>query len=245
MRCYLRPQNIQAISFDLDDTLYDNLPHILNAEAELLGFLHSAFPLTQAWQSHDWRRLKLQLLQQDSELAHDTGAARLATLHQGLLQLGYSASDAVSGAEQGLACFYFHRSHFKVSDEVLGLLKQLARHFRLIGITNGNVDVERIGLGDAFEFVLHPGHGVHMKPAKDMFNLACSRLNIAPQHLLHVGDSMNADVRGARLAGCQSVWLNPSFGRVDSLPIAALLPHLEIASLDALMKILALEATEL
>lgn len=51
MRCYLRPQNIQAISFDLDDTLYDNQPYILNAEAELTQFLHRAFPLTQGMAS--------------------------------------------------------------------------------------------------------------------------------------------------------------------------------------------------
>ena len=242
MRCYLRPQHIQAISFDLDDTLYDNLPHILNAEAELVTFLQQAYPLSRVWQTHDWRSLKLQLLQQHRELAHDTSAARLATLRQGLIQLGYSVMEAERGAEQGLACFYFHRSNFRVSDEVLLLLKRLSEHFRLVGITNGNVDAERIGLGDAFEFVLHPGSGVQMKPAKDMFELACLRLNIAPQHLLHVGDNMNADVRGARLAGCQSVWLNPSFGRNDLLPITTLLPHLEIASLDALAKVLAIDA---
>lgn len=238
MRCYLRPQNIHAISFDLDDTLYNNQPYILNAEAELTQFLHQSFPLTAAWQSQDWRRLKLLLLQQMPELAHDTTAARVATLRQGLLQLGYSASEAERGAAEGLACFYFHRSHFQVSSDVLSLLQRLAQRFRLVGITNGNVDAERIGLGDAFEFVLHPGNGVRMKPAKDMFDLACARLGIRPEQLLHVGDSLNADVRGARLAGCQSVWLNPSFGQLESLPIAALLPHMEIAALGSLSDIL-------
>ncbi|MFB2637975.1 HAD-IA family hydrolase [Shewanella bicestrii] len=238
MRCYLRPQNIRAISFDLDDTLYDNEPHILNAEAELTQFLHQAFPLTQAWQPQQWRLLKLQLLQQNPALAHDTSAARIATLYKGLSLLGYSESEAERGAQEGLDCFYFHRSHFQVSDEVLALLTRLSAHFRLIGITNGNVDAQRIGLSDVFEFVLHPGSGVRMKPAKDMFSQACERLDIGLDELLHVGDSMNADVRGARLAGCQSVWLNPSFGRVASLPIAALLPHMEIATLDALLEIL-------
>lgn len=94
MRCYLRPQNIRAISFDLDDTLYDNEPHILNAEAELMQFLHQAYPLTQAWQPQQWRLLKLQLLQQNPALAHDTSAARIATLHKGLLLLGYSEPEA-------------------------------------------------------------------------------------------------------------------------------------------------------
>ncbi|EGM71763.1 HAD-IA family hydrolase [Shewanella sp. HN-41] len=238
MRCYLRPQNIHAISFDLDDTLYNNQPYILNAEAELTQFLHQSFPLTAAWQPQDWRRLKLLLLQQMPELAHDTTAARVATLRQGLLQLGYSESEAERGAAEGLACFYFHRSHFQVSSEVLSLLRRLSQRFRLVGITNGNVDAGRIGLGDTLEFVLHPGNGVRMKPAKDMFDLACTRLDIYPEQLLHVGDSLNADVRGARLAGCQSVWLNPSFGQVESLPIAALLPHMEIAALGSLSDIL-------
>jgi len=175
---------------------------------------------------------------QNPILAHDTTAARIATLHHGLSLLGYSESEAKRGAEEGLACFYFHRSHFQVSDDVLALLARLSAHFRLIGITNGNVDAERIGLGEVFEFVLHPGCGVRMKPAKDMFSLACERLNIGLDQLLHVGDSMNADVRGARLAGCQSVWLNPSFGRVASLPIAAILPHMEIATLDSLLEML-------
>lgn len=238
MRCYIRPQNIHAISFDLDDTLYDNRPYILNAEAELIRFLHQFFPLTMAWQSLDWRRLKLQILQQMPELAHDTSAARVATLRQGLQLLGYSVGEAERGAKEGLACFHFHRSHFQVSNKVLSLLKRLSQRFRLVGITNGNVDAERIGLGDVFEFVLHPGDGVRMKPARDMFDLTCSRLGIYPEQLLHVGDSLNADVRGARLAGCQSVWLNANLGQVDSLPIAALLPHIEIAALDSLIDIL-------
>ncbi|QYJ80504.1 HAD-IA family hydrolase [Shewanella acanthi] len=238
MRCYLRPQNIKAISFDLDDTLYDNYPHILRAEEQLIQFLHQQYPLTQNWHFHDWRILKLQLLKQHPELAHDTSAARVATLEKGLAELGYSDAEAKLGAQAGLDCFYYHRSDFKVSNEVLKLLSELAKYYRLIGITNGNVDAKRIGLSDSFEFVLHPGNGVRMKPAKDMFDLACERLNIEHKQLLHVGDSMNADVKGARLAGCQSVWLNPSFGRVETIPITAILPHVEITALHGLAHLL-------
>ncbi len=238
MRCYLRPQNIKAISFDLDDTLYDNYPHILRAEETLIQFLHEHYPLTQTWHFHEWRVLKLQLLKQKPELAHDASAARIATLEQGLARLGYSDAQAKAGAQAGLDCFYFHRSDFRVSAAVLTLLGELAKHYRLVGITNGNVDAKRIGLGNVLEFVLHPGNGVRMKPAKDMFIQAVDKLQIQPEQLLHVGDSIHADVCGARLAGCQAAWLNPSFGRVDATATAQLLPHIEMTNIHSLADIL-------
>lgn len=241
MRCYQRPQDIQGISFDLDDTLYDNQPYIAKAEAELIQFLHREFPRALPWQTQDWRAIKLELLQQNPQLAHDTTAARLATLQYGLARLGYSAAEAQRGAHAGLACFRFHRSDFQVSAEIVALLHHLRQRFRLIGITNGNVDHQRIGLGDVFEFVLHPGQGVQMKPARDMFELACARLHLPLGQLLHVGDSLHADVRGARLAGCQSVWLNPGAGRSGIAPSSGLLPHLEIATLEPLLALLCTE----
>ncbi|MGL5391800.1 MAG: HAD-IA family hydrolase, partial [Shewanella sp.] len=194
MRCYLRPQEIQGISFDLDDTLYDNQPYIARAEAELIRWLHRDFPRSLPWQTQDWRALKQELLQQTPHLAHDTSAARLATLEYGLARLGYSTTKAQQGAQAGLACFGFYRSDFQVSSEVIALLSRLQQRFRLIGITNGNVDHQRIGLGAVLEFTLHPGQGVQMKPARDMFALACDRLGVPLGQLLHVGDSLHADV---------------------------------------------------
>lgn len=243
-RSYLRlkPQQILAISFDLDDTLYDNMPHILTAEAKLVQFLQQQYPRSQAWQFQQWRALKLQLINEQPHLAQDTNSIRLATLDKGLTQLGYSQTQASDGAHQGLQHFRFHRSNFAVSDTVLNLLAKLKKHVKLIGITNGNVDAKRIGLDPLFEFVLHPGNGVRMKPAPDMFEIACKRLQIAPSQLLHVGDSLSADVQGARLAQCQTAWLNPSFGQTSPKMLTTnaantLLPHMEIGSLTALLQL--------
>ena len=106
--------------------------------------------------------------------------------------------------------------------------------YRLVGITNGNVDAHRIGLGELFEFVLHPGNGTRMKPYPDMFYQACHRLDISCDQLLHLGDSFKADVQGARRAGCQSAWLNPAFDREPDEPGIGCLPHITITSLSNL-----------
>ena len=234
IRCYINPSNIRAISFDLDDTLYDNRPIIIKAETELARFLHQAYPLTVKFTLADWLALKRHLLEARPELRHDTGLARLAVLTQGLCQLGYSTEEAEVGANRGLNCFLQYRSDFTISPTVVELLEALGQNYRLIGITNGNVDAQRIGLSSLFEFVLSPGNGVRMKPAPDMFEIALGKLDIPAAQLLHVGDSHSSDVMGARLAGCQSVWLNPGFGRDEAEYAKAYLPHLEIDSIEQL-----------
>ncbi|PBQ30045.1 HAD-IA family hydrolase [Shewanella algae] len=238
MQVFLRPGAIEAISFDLDDTLYDNRPIIAAAEGALLDWLVKEFPLTDRWQAADWRALKCRLLQQQADLTHDTSAARLALLQTGLELLGYDKHKANQGAKAGLAFFLERRSDFKVSKEVLALLSQLAERFRLVGITNGNVNADKIGLGETFEFVLHPGRGIRRKPWGDMFLLAAERLALQPGALLHVGDHPKTDVEGARRAGCQAAWLNPAFGGDNCRAANTLLPHIRLHSLSELALLL-------
>ncbi|MCG9695434.1 HAD-IA family hydrolase [Shewanella sp. Isolate11] len=235
VRIAIKPKPITVISFDLDDTLYDNRGNIINAERQLQLWLAKQFPKSAMWQTQDWLALKQQLIKHTPSLGHDTSAARKATLIQGLSQLGYSTDEATSGAEQGLQHFLHYRSDFSVPPQVLATLKQLSQHFRLIGITNGNVDAARIGLGDALEFVLHPGNGLRMKPYADLFEQAISRLQISREQLLHVGDSYRADVQGARRAGCQAAWLNPAVARAPEAHGAGLLPHIQLTSIDELL----------
>ncbi|WP_394201678.1 HAD-IA family hydrolase [Shewanella waksmanii] len=237
MKINIRPADISAISFDLDDTLYDNRGYIQAAELALLNFLALQFPKTKDWHRQDWLNLKQRLLQSKPLLGHDTTAARVATIEQGLLIAGYDKAQAEQGAQQGLALFLDKRSDFTVPSEVLLQLKALQCQYRLIGITNGNVDAKHIGLGEVFEFVLHPGKGMRMKPYPDLFYKACRQLKLAHKQLLHVGDSYRADVQGARRAGCQVAWLNPAVGREQEQLGAGQLPHIELDNIEQLLQL--------
>jgi len=62
------------------------------------------------------------------------------------------------------------------------------------------------------------------KPDAKMFGAGLAALGLAAQQVLHIGDSLAADVRGARAAGIEMVWLNRA-GR----PVPADLPGLAVA----------------
>jgi len=62
MQFYRRLYPVKAISFDLDDTLYNNVPVMQRAEQAVRDFLAREFPQTAVWQSSDWLRHRQQLM---------------------------------------------------------------------------------------------------------------------------------------------------------------------------------------
>ncbi len=231
----MRP--FSAISFDLDDTLYDNRPYIIAAEQAQIQFLHTQFPKVKGWHTGKWRALKTHCINAQPELAHDATLARWQTLYQGLLLAGYDTSTAMQGADAGLQCFVEHRSNFTVSAEVIDILQKLGQYVPLIGITNGNVDSQRIGLSKVMKFVLNASVDARVKPYPDMFEYSYLQLGIPPKQLLHVGDSYAADVQGARLNGAQVAWLNPAVGRTRQPYGQGCLPQVVIEDIAELIQL--------
>ncbi|MBT1446556.1 HAD-IA family hydrolase [Shewanella sp. JM162201] len=238
MQIFRRLKPIHAISFDLDDTLYDNRPIILAAEAAQLAFLHQQFPESRHWGTAEWRHHKLELMAKEPLLAHDPTRLRLATLRSGLKRLGLESDDANRGAGAVMDEFLYHRSNFAVPEASIKVLRALSSRFTLIGLTNGNVDADRIGLGELFAFVIKAGDGLKMKPHGDLFTLGCERLKVLPENLLHVGDSHKADVAGALRAGCMAALLNPAQGQALAAPLQSPLPHLCLPQLQSLLGLL-------
>ena len=58
MRFYRPLGHISAITFDLDDTLYDNRPVILRTEPGALAFLQNYHPALRTLQNADLQRLR-------------------------------------------------------------------------------------------------------------------------------------------------------------------------------------------
>lgn len=58
MRFYRPLGRISALTFDLDDTLYDNRPVILRTEREALTFVQNYHPALRSFQNEDLQRLR-------------------------------------------------------------------------------------------------------------------------------------------------------------------------------------------
>jgi len=235
MQFYRRWQPVAAITFDLDDTLYDNGPAIARAEQWMLSHLRSEYLATAMLDKPRWLALKRQLLLSRPELRDDVSLARLHGIREALVQGGMPPSQAAQEAETVFAGFLAERSKIAVSDETHALLARLAGRYPLAVITNGNLDLVQAGLADYFTLVCKAGAGARMKPAPDMFMQVQAVLGLAPGRILHVGDHPETDVLGARLHGFRAAWLNE---RGQSWQSLSLLPDVELGALHELAGLL-------
>ncbi|WP_421281415.1 HAD-IA family hydrolase [Aeromonas taiwanensis] len=235
MQFYRRWQPVAAITFDLDDTLYDNGPAIARAEQWMLSHLRSEYLATAMLDKPRWLALKRQLLLSRPELRDDVSLARLHGIREALVQGGMAPSQAALEAETVFAGFLAERSKIEVSDETHALLARLAGRYPLAVITNGNLDLVQAGLADYFTLVCKAGAGARMKPAPDMFMQVQAALGLAPDRILHVGDHPETDVLGARLHGFRAAWLNE---RGQSWQSLSLLPDVELGALHELAGLL-------
>ena len=50
------------------------------------------------------------------------------------------------------------------------------------------------------------------KPRRELFKLALDKTGLAPEEVIHIGDSISSDVKGASALGIKTLWLN-RFGK--------------------------------
>jgi len=112
MKFYRSRQPIEAMSFDLDDTLYDNRPVIRKMTQQVNQWFHHHHPISATHSEQWWLELKMALAEQDNWLYSDLTQWRHRTTTQGLMLLGYSSSQAHQAADDLLQVTLEHRSDF-------------------------------------------------------------------------------------------------------------------------------------
>lgn len=235
MEFFRRLGAVRAISFDLDDTLYDNRPVIEHAEQWMVAHMRDRYLETAMYDRSWWHRLKLELQRQQPALVDDVSLCRRVLLQRGLMEGGMNEAMAHQEAESVFVQFLEVRSQIAVPDTTRRILSALAQKYPLVVITNGNVLLERLGLEGQFQHVLKAGGGFRMKPAPDLFSDMARRLQLAPQQILHVGDDVTTDVAGAVHNGYRSAWLNDVGQEWRSLRI---LPDVMLTRLEQLLTLL-------
>ncbi|MEO0975336.1 MAG: HAD family hydrolase, partial [Pseudomonadota bacterium] len=113
-----------------------------------------------------------------------------------------------AAADEAYEVFYAARNEVELYEDARPALDRLATRFRLVALTNGNADVEQIGLGHYFDIVITASAVGASKPDRVMFERAATACGVAPREVVHVGDHPLADVEGALGAGMGAVWLN-------------------------------------
>jgi 2-haloalkanoic acid dehalogenase type II len=157
------------------------------------------------------------------------------------------ALDACGCADEALAALArdalrrHQRGTVRLYGDVAALLEHLAATgLPLAVVTNAASDSARdgldaLGIASRFAAIVVSGEVRVAKPDPAIFTLAAERLGVDPSDGWHVGDSLAADVAGARAAGLGVVWLNRgALRRADDDPQ----PDHEIRSLAELVDLL-------
>lgn len=197
--------DVRAVAFDLDNTLWDVEPVLARAEARLLEWLHEHCPrIPRQLSLADMRSAREQLAREQPHRAHDVTYLRLTALERHARECGYREDIAARAFEVFLAA----RCEVEILPDVRPALARLSRGFRLASLSNGNADLGRIGLDSAFAVSLNARQIGAGKPDRRCFERLAQELGVAPRAILYVGDDPWLDVHAARAAGCRSAWMN-------------------------------------
>lgn len=196
---------ILALTLDLDDTLWPVWPALERADQAVDVWLKTHHPtVAQAWPIAAMRELRNQVAAERTDLAHDFTRQRQLTLQQAFSHCGIT--DAPVDALWDI--YFAARNRVELYPDSLAALQRLAARWPLVSLTNGNADLQRIGIHTLFAYQVCARDSGVAKPDRRIFQAAADLLGLPPDQILHVGDDPLMDVVGAREAGLHSAWIN-------------------------------------
>lgn len=211
---------IRAVVFDLFDTLVDlsmtNLPRVEIGGRSIpstAGALHEA---VAARADVDFERFTSTLGEVDREFRESRykRGLELPTLERFeavIERLGIDAPElpgVLTDTHMGMI-----REQVSMPDHHPAVLDALGRRARLGLCSNFSHSETALGLLDEYglrsqldALVISDAVGIR-KPRSEIFEAVLAELGVAPEETLHVGDSLRADVAGARALGIHTAWI--------------------------------------
>jgi FMN hydrolase / 5-amino-6-(5-phospho-D-ribitylamino)uracil phosphatase len=199
------PDSVRAVAFDLDNTLWDIAPVIERAEARLHEWLLEHCPrIPEKVSLEDMRAAREALGREEPHNAHDFTYLRVTALARHARECGYGEEVA----QRAFEVFFAARNELDLFADVRPALERLRARYLLATFSNGNADLERIGLSEFFVLSLNARQIGVGKPDPLCFERIAAELKVAPREIVYVGDDPLLDVEASRAAGLRSAWVN-------------------------------------
>jgi len=205
--------SIKVISFDLDDTLFDNRPIIQSAEDQSRLFLAEEF--NRQGLTFDLSQLLVirnQLIKENDLglLDQDYFFDDLGLLRQLVLEVFCQPiTNSSEIAQQAYQLFLDIRQQVTIEPFVLEMIKKLSSKFTLVSISNGNSDPNKMAIAKYLKRNYSPAMKLKAKPNPEMLQQVLNDFGITKQQLLHVGDSLQSDGQAAKNLACPFYHLSP------------------------------------
>ncbi len=223
--------SVCAVTIDLDDTLWAIAPVIVQAEKRMYDLLTAICPaIAESFSMAALREVRAQVERDSPELKYDLSAMRKLTLERVLLECGCDTSYVEPVFEE----FMLARNDVALFPDVIPALEQLSKRYPLVSVSNGNADLNRIGLHRFFDASVSARDVGVAKPHPRVFLSACDRAGFPPAYVTHIGDHPQQDILGAAEVGMKTIWMN----RAGHIWDHKHQPDAEVCSLSDVTKLL-------
>jgi len=156
------------------------------------------------YEPSDLQEVRSQVIIEFADRSHD-----LTFLRQTVLgRVGVAAGYNTDFIDEAFGVFDAARNDVDIFPEVIPALEALNENFVVIAVTNGNANLELIGIDHLFSDVVTAAMAGAAKPARQVFDMAVQAGGASAEQTLHVGDHPQYDVDGARGAGLRTAWVN-------------------------------------
>lgn len=218
---------VACVMFDLDDTLWECKPVIQRAERLFYEWCERSHPkITQRFTPSELVQNRISFCREKPEWHYHLTKLRKAWLESLVSECG--TDDSL--IDEGFEVYWLARNEVALLEGVESFLLDLKEQYVVGAITNGNADVEHIGLGYLFDFSVSSIQAGVAKPDHRIFQFAAEKAETPLEQILHVGDDWKRDVQGALRAGAKAAWVTGlSSGKPDGQDQAAQ-PHFEVSS---------------
>ncbi|MFW6041270.1 MAG: HAD family hydrolase [Thermoplasmatota archaeon] len=230
-------ENLEAIFFDIDNTLYDQ------HKAYKKGLSLVVDEFDKLFENKDKEEVVEAFFKGDIELMKEfrDGASlessRLTRMKKMLELLGIDKNYAEDVND------FFLDKYPKIDtpiDKAIHVIERLRESYKLGVISNGSKSIqlqklESMGLKNHFKIIVLSEEIGIRKPEKKIFENAASQFDLSSNRCMYVGNLYETDVVGANNAGMLSCWLN-QHGR--ELPPNGIEPDFRIRELVELLEVL-------
>jgi len=204
---------IQAVLFDLDDTLFDHQ----GCSREALAIVQDAHDVLRAMPFDALQRAHAALLEElhgEVMLGRvSVDDARVERFRRLLQAAGARVSSSIAG-ELAVTYRETYRARRRAVQGAAELMAAVKRHARIAIVSNNIRDEQEeklqvCGLEAFVDALVVSEEAQVSKPDPGIFRIALDLLRVEPLQAVMIGDSWAADVVGARAAGIPAIWFNP------------------------------------
>ena len=201
-------KEIKLITFDLDDTLWDNHPTIIKAEKKTRKWIEGEVGKIEWGDLNDFLNLREDLIKDDKSIAWDISKLRKEIFRRKLSHVTPEKyRDKI--VNKAFEIFISERHDIEFFDGVKNAIKDLSKKYILGVLTNGNANIYKFDIGECFKFSISSLEAKNSKPNRAHFDMALTQVkDITFDNILHIGDHQINDIYAANTLGIDCLWFN-------------------------------------